>query len=323
MKYQRVYTEFWPDTRRWPEDERQLAIYLLTCEQRRMEGLFRHRIAYMADDLGWPADRSGQALEALIARGWCRYDGEWLLIVNSLRWDQPGAGNQTKGAAKAVEPAPVDSELYREFHGLAERYCRGLAELLARPSGAASDGAPPPSPTTSEPPGDRLASPSDDPTARPSGGPAHGRGAALRTPGRRPSASSTSTSTSFSSSGSAGPCEDGSARAAGAAPPVAPPAFPEVVERACDALAAAGMPIHDRSTVARLGAQHPDVDLVEAAIRCAAWGRGRRIKHPLAALRTIAASDDAPRRGAPTGPKSEFAKAKERTERLMAEEARA
>lgn len=322
MKYQRVYTEFWPDTRRWPEDERQLAIYLLTCEQRRMEGLFRHRIAYMADDLGWPADRSGQALEALIARGWCRYDGEWLLLVNSLRWDQPGAGNQTKGAAKAVEPAPIDSELYREFHGLAERYCPGLAELLARPSGAASEDASPPGPPASAEPGDRLASASDGPTARPSGDPPHGRGEALRTAGRRSFASSTSssTSTSLSSSGSAGPREDEGARDAGAAPPAA---FPESVERACDALAAAGMPIHDRSTVARLGAQHPDVDLVEAAARCAAWGRGRRVKHPLAALRTIAAGDDAPRRGAPTGPKSEFAKAKERTERLMAEEARA
>lgn len=311
MKYQRVYTEFWPDTRRWPEDERQLAIYLLTCEQRRMEGLFRHRIAYMADDLGWPADRSGQALEALIARGWCRYDGEWLLLVNSLRWDQPGAGNQTKGAAKAVEPAPIDSELYREFHGLAERYCRGLAELLARPSGAAPEDSAPPRPAVEERSGERLAGPSEDPGASPSEGPPHGRGEALRTRRRRPFASSTSSSSSSStsSSDSAGPRQDATDpgdAGDGAAPPAAPPAFPEAVERACNELAAAGMPIHDRSTVARLGAQHPDVDLVEAAIRCANWdaGAGSSTHWPRCGRSPRATTRPAAERRAGAGPSS-------------------
>jgi len=79
----------------------------------------------------------------------------------------------------------------------------------------------------------------------------------------------------------------------------APPALltlPEAIENACDTLAAAGLHVHDRTTVSRLAAQHPEVDIVAAAIRCAHWGRGRRIKHPLAALRTIVEGDDAPRR---------------------------
>lgn len=83
---------------------------------------------------------------------------------------------------------------------------------------------------------------------------------------------------------------------AAAAPPAAALlSLPESIENACDTLAAAGLHVHDRTTVSRLAAQHPDVDIVEAAIRCAHWGRGRRIKHPLAALRTIVEGDDAPR----------------------------
>lgn len=85
-------------------------------------------------------------------------------------------------------------------------------------------------------------------------------------------------------------------------PPVvaAPPVLPRDVETACDNLAAAGLHVHDRTTVSRLAAQHPAVDIVEASIRCAAWARGRRIKHPFAALRTIVEGDDAPRRGTPS-----------------------
>jgi hypothetical protein len=80
---------------------------------------------------------------------------------------------------------------------------------------------------------------------------------------------------------------------------VPPPAAvrPEV-DQACDTLAAVAMHVHDRSSVQALADQHPEVDIAEAAIRCAGWLRSgtRRVKHPLQALRPFVEADDAPRK---------------------------
>jgi hypothetical protein len=80
---------------------------------------------------------------------------------------------------------------------------------------------------------------------------------------------------------------------------VVPPTLrePVEVEKACDVLAAAGAHIHDRSIVTGLAKAHADVDLVEAAIRAANWGRNKTVKHPFALLRQFVEDDDAPKRG--------------------------
>ncbi len=76
-------------------------------------------------------------------------------------------------------------------------------------------------------------------------------------------------------------------------PPVQVPAE---IDRACDTLAAAGLHVHDRTTVKRMADQHPQVDIEEAAIRCAAWLRAsnRKVRHPLRALEPFVTADDAP-----------------------------
>lgn len=75
-----------------------------------------------------------------------------------------------------------------------------------------------------------------------------------------------------------------------------PPAVREEIERACDTLAAAGLHVHDRTTVERMADAHPKVDMEQAAINCAAWLRGgqRRVRHPLKALEPFVTADDAP-----------------------------
>lgn len=78
------------------------------------------------------------------------------------------------------------------------------------------------------------------------------------------------------------------------------PQEPDDIERACDVMAQAGLLVMDRRTVTTLAAQHPDVDIVQAAIRCANWMAGgrRRVRAPLAALKPFVEADDAPRKGA-------------------------
>jgi hypothetical protein len=138
-KYQRVYTEFWRETRAWEGDERVLALYLLTCEHRRMEGLFPLPIAYAAHDISWPTERVEKALAGLTGRGWAVHDGEWVLIVNALRYDQPNRGNQTKSAARAVDGASTASPLYHLFYAAARRFCEDFAEHLRAPTEGAPE----------------------------------------------------------------------------------------------------------------------------------------------------------------------------------------
>lgn len=86
---------------------------------------------------------------------------------------------------------------------------------------------------------------------------------------------------------------------------VVPPQVKESdeVERACDVLAAAGVHVHDRSTITRLAGEHQDVDIVEASIRAANWARGKRVKHPVSLLRQFVDDENAPKRGEVPQPK--------------------
>jgi hypothetical protein len=91
---------------------------------------------------------------------------------------------------------------------------------------------------------------------------------------------------------------------------VPPPAsVREEIDRACDTLAAAGMNVHDRTTVQRLADENPDVDIAEAAIRCADWLRKgrRRARHPLPTLTPFVTADDAPKKAA-GAQKADYAK---------------
>ena len=137
MKYQNVWGEFWRETRAWSQDERVLALYLLTCEHRRTEGLFVLPAAYAAYDLDWETPRVTKNLAHLIARRWAMQHGDWVLIVNALRYDRPSRGNQMKGAVKAVAGAPVDTDVYRTFYAKAFEHCPEFAEMLRLPTGDA------------------------------------------------------------------------------------------------------------------------------------------------------------------------------------------
>lgn len=130
--YHLVYSTFWAETQSWADDERVCALFLLTCEHRKAEGLYRLPSAYAAHDMGWSADRFDAALTALVGRGWAMRDGDWVLLVNGLRWNPPKSKTQATGAARAVADVPLASPLYRAFHTAAERYANHTDGLFGR-----------------------------------------------------------------------------------------------------------------------------------------------------------------------------------------------
>jgi hypothetical protein len=134
MAYCNVDNEFWADTIDWSADERDLAIYLLTCEYRNQEGLFRIRIGQIEIDRCWPIERVQSALTALTARGWLIHDGSWMLLCNSLRWSPPAGIKQVKGAARRVKNAPVDAPIWASFYDAAVRFAPDFAREIPAPT---------------------------------------------------------------------------------------------------------------------------------------------------------------------------------------------
>jgi hypothetical protein len=131
-KYNYVFTDFWHDTGDWPDDERLVAIYLLTCEHRSTEGLFQAPAGYVASDLGWEVPRVEEALEALQERGWLEVERGWVLLRNALRWQQPRGPKQIEGAVRQLVGAPHASPLWEHFLDGAYQWSNDLYIALQR-----------------------------------------------------------------------------------------------------------------------------------------------------------------------------------------------
>ena len=126
--YHRVYSRIWREP--WTQDQRYLALYLLTCEHRTFEGLYRLPIAYAAADMGWNPGKVRRELDALEAAGFVQYDAdhELLWIVKALGKQSPN-GNQAKHAARHVAQLPP-STLREAFAKASETLSPVLAEAL-------------------------------------------------------------------------------------------------------------------------------------------------------------------------------------------------
>jgi hypothetical protein len=133
--YWRIAPAFWGDEKvsRWSDDARFLALYLLTCEHRTLEGLFRLPKGYVMADLGWSAERLAEPFGQLLAGGFIEYD-ETLrvcLIVNALAYQAPENPNQVTAALKLLEELP-ETALFARLYEQAQRLCQRLAEGLAQ-----------------------------------------------------------------------------------------------------------------------------------------------------------------------------------------------
>ncbi|MBY0241830.1 MAG: hypothetical protein K2X55_21210 [Burkholderiaceae bacterium] len=109
--YGKVYTAFWTseDVQSMTEDERTLALYLLTCPHGNMLGCFRLPNAYASDDLKWTPERVSKGFAGLVAKGYidrCERS-HWVLIRRYLKWNQFENPNVGKAAGKlfgAISP---------------------------------------------------------------------------------------------------------------------------------------------------------------------------------------------------------------------------
>jgi hypothetical protein len=105
--YGKVYTAFWTseDVLAMSEDERTLALYLLTCPHGNMLGCFRLPNAYASDDLKWDMERVSKGFSGLVAKGYI-YRCErsfWLVIKRYLKWNQFENPNVGKAAGKLFD----------------------------------------------------------------------------------------------------------------------------------------------------------------------------------------------------------------------------
>ena len=120
--YKRVSPRFWPEAQAggWTDDMKMLALYLLTCEHRTTEGLYRLPVEYMAADLSgadglgcdlagaWSPERVRAALARLSADGFVSYDhaARVVFLPRALAYQAPENPNQRKAAIKSLRGLP-------------------------------------------------------------------------------------------------------------------------------------------------------------------------------------------------------------------------
>jgi len=159
-RYYRVSPKFWSSAERngWDDDTRLLALYILTCEHRTTEGLFRLPKQYILADLEWSKERLAQPFARLCNDGFIEYDhkAKVVLIVKALAYQSPNNPNGVTAALRALEMVP-ETSLDQRFYALCQQNSQRLAEQLperfTQPIGdpPALALAPAPSPAPEEP----------------------------------------------------------------------------------------------------------------------------------------------------------------------------
>ena len=129
-RYFRVSPKLWQE-QSWDDDTRLLALYVLTCDHRTTEGLFRLPKQYILADLDWSSQRLAQPFEQLCADGFMDYDedAKVLLITKALKYQSPSNPNGVVSALRVLEMVPA-TRLDSVFCELTQRYSERLAEAL-------------------------------------------------------------------------------------------------------------------------------------------------------------------------------------------------
>lgn len=133
-KYFQIWPSFWRgDRRRWSDDQKLLALYLLCCEHRSLEGYYFLPKGYIIADLpGWDMSKVDRLLGALVACGFCSYDedAQVVFVVKALEHDAPKGPRRVTGAVKALRAVPA-STLWPAFLEACATHAPELAEALA------------------------------------------------------------------------------------------------------------------------------------------------------------------------------------------------
>lgn len=117
--YYPISPMFWRDelVRLWLRDGLDrtvlLALYLLTCRHRNLEGLYLLPWGWVEADLGWEADCVAEQAARLMDTRFIEYDQgpEVVFVRNALKYQQPKSERQIKGAITALREVPPNSLL--------------------------------------------------------------------------------------------------------------------------------------------------------------------------------------------------------------------
>ncbi|MBA2714643.1 MAG: hypothetical protein H0U55_13945 [Rubrobacteraceae bacterium] len=133
-RYYPVSPLLWDDTavRRWDDASRLLAVYLLTCRHRNLEGLYRLPWTYVESDLSWSTEKVSAAVNTLIDDDFIEYDpeAEVVFVRNALKYQSPKSKLQIKGALNALEAVP-STELMDAFVEAAGTHAPDFRKALA------------------------------------------------------------------------------------------------------------------------------------------------------------------------------------------------
>ena len=115
----------------WSDDAKLLALYLLSCKHRTLEGLFRLPKGYIVEDLGWLPEQLAQPFAELLDHGFIEYDerARLCLLVNALDYGSPQNPNQMTSAIRLLADLP-ESALFARLLEQAELFCKPFAERL-------------------------------------------------------------------------------------------------------------------------------------------------------------------------------------------------
>jgi hypothetical protein len=133
--YRQVSPTFWGDEKvaGWNDDTRLLALYLLTCEHKTAEGLFRLPIGYILADLRWTPERFRNPFETLSRDGFLLYDERVsvIFLTHALEYQPPANPNQVTGAMARLQTLP-ETPLMARLYETATVVCPALAETLSK-----------------------------------------------------------------------------------------------------------------------------------------------------------------------------------------------
>lgn len=135
-RYYPVSPLYWCDdkVRGWRDQDKLLALYLLTCQHRNLEGLYRLPWAYIEADLGWDKGYVQDSMARVMVAEFAAYDAqaEVVWLPNALKYHQPTSQPQIQGALNALQAVP-DTKLYPAFLEAARDYAPRLYEALGEP----------------------------------------------------------------------------------------------------------------------------------------------------------------------------------------------
>lgn len=88
-----------------------LALYLLTCRHRNLEGLYLLPWGWVENELAWEAECVAEQAARLTEAGFIQYDEkpEVVFVRNALKYQQPKSERQIKGAINALQEVPKNS----------------------------------------------------------------------------------------------------------------------------------------------------------------------------------------------------------------------